>query len=113
VGITLAGLFDQVAALGGNRSMQPTAVFTAVTLDGTGISALSTAVRSHHQSLDLSNALFKRRPSLSRAAKTLKSSQPGTSGRKYSNFGVIQYALSCDQAARIRIRTELIAASGI
>src|ERR1035437_884074 len=60
VGITLAGIFDRVGDAWREPVNAPNGGFTQVTLDGREISARSTKVKSHKQSLNLESAVFER-----------------------------------------------------
>src|SRR5271157_2807366 len=60
VGITLAGIFDQVGDAWREPVNAPNGGFTQVTLDGVAISALSTTIKKHEQSLNLESAVFER-----------------------------------------------------
>ena len=53
VGITLSGIFDRVGEAWREPVNAPNGGFTQVTLDGVEISALSTKVSKHKQSLNL------------------------------------------------------------
>ena len=72
VGITLAGIFDGVGDAWREPVNAPNGGFTQVTLDGAKISALSTSIRKHRQSLNLENAVFERETDFSACGKTLK-----------------------------------------
>src|SRR5258708_40263803 len=58
VGITLAGIFDRVGDAWREPVNAPNGGYTSVSLDGEGISARSTPIKSHTQSLDLKNAVY-------------------------------------------------------
>src|SRR6185295_4756559 len=52
VGITIAGIFDRVGNSWREPINAPNGGYTQVTLDGTEISALSTKIKKHSQSLN-------------------------------------------------------------
>src|SRR3974390_1634941 len=60
VGITLAGIYDRVGDAWREPVNAPNGAFTLLTLDGKEISALSTRIKKHRQSLNLKNAVFER-----------------------------------------------------
>src|SRR6188768_4087944 len=60
VGITLAGLFDQVGTAWREPVNAPNGGFTTVALDGTELSTLRPSVSHHRQTLYFANALFER-----------------------------------------------------
>src|SRR4051812_27240125 len=53
VGITLAGIFDRVGDKWREPVNAPNGGFTQVTIDGSSISARTTAISEHTQNLDL------------------------------------------------------------
>ena len=60
VGITLAGIFNQVGDAWREPVNAPNGGYTKVLLDGIEISALSTTIKKHTQNLSLENAFFER-----------------------------------------------------
>ena len=60
VGITLAGLFDQVGSAWREPVNAPNGAFTRLALDGVGLSALGRRVRRHRQTLHFADARFER-----------------------------------------------------
>src|SRR5208283_3782717 len=60
VGITIAGIFNRVGDAWREPVNGPNGGYTKITLDGKEISALSTTVKKHEQSLNLENAVFER-----------------------------------------------------
>src|ERR1700761_2331435 len=60
VGITVAGIFDRVGDSWREPVNAPNGGFTQVIVDGTAISALSTPIKKHTQTLHLENAVFER-----------------------------------------------------
>jgi len=105
VGITLAGLYDQVGDAWREPVNAPNGGFTQVALDGTEISALSTRIKKHRQSLNLENAVFERETYFESRKKTLKIKSTRFLSADKPNLGVIKYSLTVDQPARVRILT--------
>ncbi|MFZ0827003.1 MAG: glycosyl hydrolase family 65 protein [Verrucomicrobiia bacterium] len=105
VGITLAGIFDRVGDAWREPVNAPNGGFTQVTLDGIAISALSTTVKNHKQSLNLKNAVFDRETDYESHGKTLKIKSTRFLSADKPNLGVIQYSLASDKAAKIKIST--------
>src|SRR6516164_8811615 len=60
VGITIAGIFDRVGDSWREPVNAPNGGYTKITLDGNEISALSTPIKNHTQTLHLENAVFER-----------------------------------------------------
>src|ERR1035438_6284025 len=97
VGITVAGIFDRVGDAWREPVNAPNGGFTKVTLDGIQISALSTTVKNHKQSLNLKSAVFERetdywsqgKTQIVKAARFLSADKP--------NLGVIKYSVSFDK----------------
>ena len=69
------------------------------------ISALSTRIKKHRQSLNLENAVFERETDFESQGKTLKIKSTRFLSADQPNLGVIKYSLTVDKAARVRIRT--------
>jgi len=105
VGITLAGVFDRVGDAWREPVNAPNGGFTQVTLDGKAISARSTTVKSHKQSLNLENALFERETNYKSQGKTLKIRSARFLSADKPNLGIIKYSLTCDKAAKVKICT--------
>ncbi|HXR49299.1 MAG TPA: glycosyl hydrolase family 65 protein [Candidatus Limnocylindrales bacterium] len=105
VGITLAGIYDRVGDAWREPVNAPNGGFTQVALDGAEISALSTGIKKHRQSLNLGNAVFERETEFKSKRKILKIKSTRFLSADQPNSGVIRYSLTVDQAARIRIRT--------
>jgi len=105
VGITLAGLFDRVGDAWREPVNAPNGGFTKVSLDGIEISALSSTVKSHKQSLNLENAVFERETDYESHGKILKIKSTRFLSADQPNLGIIKFNLTVDQAARIKICT--------
>ena len=105
VGITLAGIFDRVGDAWREPVNAPNGGFTQVTLDGRVISARSTTIKRHTQSLNLKNAVFERETDYKSNGKTLKIESTRFLSADKPNLGVIKYSLTTDKAAKVNIST--------
>lgn len=105
VGITLAGIFDRVGDAWREPVNAPNGGFTQVTLDGKAISARSTTIKRHIQSLNLENAVFERETDYQSHGKTLKIKSSRFLSADKPNLGVIKFSLTSDKAAKVTIST--------
>ena len=105
VGITLAGIFDRVGDAWRESVNAPNGGFTRVTLDGCEISALSTKIKKHRQSLNLANAVFERETDFASQGKTIKIKSARFLSADNPHLGMIRYSLTVDKAAKVSIRT--------
>jgi nigerose phosphorylase len=105
VGITLAGIFDRVGDAWREPVNAPNGGFTQVSVDGVGISARSTTIKRHRQSLYLRNAMFERETDFRSHGKTLKIKSSRFLSADKPNLGVIKYSIRCDRKAKIVIST--------
>ncbi len=105
VGITLAGIYDRVGDAWREPVNAPNGGLTKITLDGREISALSTRIKRHRQSLHLQNAVFERETDFLSRGKTLKLKSMRFLSADHPHLGIIKYSLTVDKKARIKIRT--------
>src|SRR5271165_3040876 len=105
VGITLAGIYDRVGDAWREPINVPNGGFTTVTLDGREISALSTRIKKHRQSLNLENAVFERETDFASRGKTLKVKSARFLSADNPNLGIIKYSLTVDKAAQVWFST--------
>ena len=105
VGITLAGIYDQVGDAWREPVNAPNGGFTSITLDGAEISATSTRIIKHRQSLGLENAVFERETDFASRGKILKIKSTRFLSADKPNLGVIKYNLKVDRTAKIKIST--------
>jgi nigerose phosphorylase len=105
VGITLAGLYDRFGDAWREPVNAPNGGLTKITLDGREISALSTRIKRHRQSLNLQNAVFERETDFRSRGKTLKLKSVRFLSADHPHLGIIRYSLTVDKKARIKIRT--------
>src|SRR4051812_17617311 len=102
-GITLAGIFDRAGEAWREPVNAPNGGFTAVTLDGKEISASTTKVSRHRQTLHLENAVFERETRYRSRGKTLTIHSSRFLSAVRPNLGVIKYSVTCDRSTRIQI----------
>lgn len=105
VGITLAGLFDQVGSAWREPVNAPNGGYTRVALDGVALSALDATVAQHRQTLHFADARFERETVFAADGKRLTFRSSRFLSAVHPNLGVVHLTVSCDQAAEIRIRT--------
>ena len=105
VGITIAGIFNRVGDAWREPVNAPNGGFTKITLDGKEISALSTTVKKHEQSLNLENAVFERNTNYESGGKIVTVQSTRFLSSAQPNLEVIKYSLSCDKSASIKIST--------
>src|ERR1700722_16837744 len=91
VGITIAGIFDRVGDSWREPVNAPNGGFTKITLDGNEISALTTTVKSHTQSLNLENAVFERETVYESNEEILTIKSTRFLSADKPNLGVIKY----------------------
>ncbi len=105
VGVTLAGLWDQVGSAWREPVNAPNGGFTRVELDGTPLSALDATVVRHRQTLQFRNARFERETVFAVGGKRLTLRSTRFLSADQPNLGVIRLTVACDQAADLVIRT--------
>ena len=105
VGITLAGIFDQVGDAWREPVNAPNGGYTRVSLDGVELSALGREVRRHVQTLHFRNAGFERETVFGVGEKTLTFKSERFLSAAAPHLGVIRFSVRCDQAAKVTIRT--------
>ncbi|MBI5425368.1 MAG: glycoside hydrolase family 65 protein [Opitutae bacterium] len=105
VGITLAGLFDQVGSAWREPVNAPNGAYTKVAIDGVELSALDTTVTQHRQTLHFANACFERETRFAVAGKSVAIRSRRFLSAVEPNLGVVEFSVECDQAAELTIRT--------
>jgi len=105
VGITLAGIFDQVGTAWREPVNAPNGGFTRVSVDGRGLSVLDGKVKSHRQTLHFADAAFERETLFHTQKKTVTISSVRFLSATTPNLGVIKFSVKCDQAASISLST--------
>jgi len=105
VGITLAGIFDQVGNAWREPVNAPNGGYTRVTLDGTEISALDSSVVRHRQTLHFRNAVFERETVFEVGGKKLTLQSTRFLSADQPHLGVVRFTVSCDRAAEVTLRT--------
>lgn len=105
VGITLAGIFDQVADAWREPVNAPNGGFTQVFADGMALSAITAPVAAHRQALDLREAVFTRETVFAVNGKTITFTATRFLSAARPHLGVIRFSVSCDRATDLRIET--------
>ncbi len=105
VGITLAGIFDQVGDAWREPVNAPNGGYTKVTLDGSEISAIFTKIKSHRQSLYLENAVFERETEFESRGKMLTLKSTRFLSADNPNLGLVKFSLTIDKAAKVKVST--------
>lgn len=105
VGVTLAGIFDQVGSAWREPVNAPNAGYTRVALDGVPVSVLDGAVASHRQTLFFEDARFERETVFAVGDKRLTVRSTRFLSLVRPNLGVVHVAVSCDRAAKLALRT--------
>ncbi len=105
VGITLAGIFDQVGNAWREPVNAPNGGFTRLILDNEIISTLETEILSHSHSINLKNAVFERNTLFACKEKTVRVKSSRFLSTVNPNLMLIEYSFSCDSNATISIQT--------
>ncbi|UAY51536.1 glycosyl hydrolase family 65 protein [Ferruginibacter albus] len=105
VGITIAGIFDRVGDSWREPVNAPNGGYTSVAVDGKEVSALTTPIKEHSQTLYLENALFERTTQYEASGKILTVSSTRFLSAAVPNLGVIKYSIVTDKAASVKIKT--------
>lgn len=105
VGITLAGLFDQVGSAWREPVNAPNGAYTKVTVDGVELSALDATVAQHRQTLHFANACFERETRFAVAGKSVTIRSRRFLSAVEPNLGVVEFSVESDQAADVVLRT--------
>ncbi len=105
VGITLAGIFDRVGSAWREPVNAPNGGFTIVSLGGLELSALGGKVARHRQTLRFDNALFERSTVFAAKGTNLNIRSARFLSAVSPNLGVIRFAVTCNKAANVTIRT--------
>jgi Trehalose and maltose hydrolases (possible phosphorylases) len=105
VGVTLAGIYDQVGDAWREPVNAPNGGYTQVSVDGVALSALESDVRSHRQTLHFREARFERETVFAVNGKTLTLKSERFLSARTPHLGVIRFSVGCDHAADVVIRT--------
>lgn len=105
VGITIAGLFDQVGSAWREPVNAPNGAYTRVAIDGSEVSALDDSVAQHRQTLHFANAVFERETTFLRGGKRLTVRSARFLSAATPNLGVVKFSVTCDRAADLVIST--------
>ncbi len=105
VGVTLAGIFDQVGGAWREPVNAPNGGYTRVAIDGAEVSALDATVVQHRQTLHFANALFERETTFGVGGKKLTIHSTRFLSAATPNLGVVRLVVSCDSDTELTIRT--------
>ncbi len=105
VGITLAGMFDQVGDAWREPVNAPNGAYSKITVDGMEISALDTEIISHHQVLDLKNASFERTTVFKVNNKILTLNSKRFLSALTPNLMVVEYSFNIDKDSLVTLNT--------
>jgi nigerose phosphorylase len=105
VGITLAGLYDQVGTAWREPVNAPNGGYTTVTVDGVELAGADRPVSRHRQTLQFANALFERETTFAVAGKSVTVRSERFLSAVEPNLGVIRYRLRCTKDAAVTVRT--------
>ena len=105
VGITLAGIYDQVGDAWREPVNAPNGAYTQVLVNGVAAHALEREVVSHRQSMGLRNAVFERDTTLK-----IGNVQVRLESRRFlsladPNLLCVEYSVQCDQDCELEILT--------
>jgi nigerose phosphorylase len=105
VGITLAGIFDQVGDAWREPVNAPNGGFTMAALGSETLSALGRRLKQHRARLHLDCALYERESKFKVKGNAMTISSSRFLSAATPNLGVISYSVCCDRAAQVTIRT--------
>ena len=105
VAITLAGVFDRVGEAWREPVNAPNGGYSRIVVDGRPVSALSTQVSAHHQTLSLRNAMFERKTTFALDGKAVTVSSQRFLSAAEPHLGAIRYSISCDRDADVVLET--------
>ncbi|MGG9972059.1 glycosyl hydrolase family 65 protein [Ferruginibacter sp. SUN002] len=105
VGITIAGIFDRVGDSWREPVNAPNGGYTKLTVDDNEVSALTSLVKRHSQTLGLVNAVFERETVYEVNGKVLTVNTARFLCADKPNIGIIKYSFSVDKKASIKINT--------
>ena len=105
VGITMAGIFDQVGNAWREPINAPNGAYTKLSIDGIEVSALKTEIVDHSQNIDLKNASFERNTLFNISGKQLRVKSKRFLSADCPNLIVVEYSFTTDTDAIINIQT--------
>ncbi|MDQ8204153.1 glycosyl hydrolase family 65 protein [Pelagicoccus sp. SDUM812003] len=105
VGVTIAGLFDQVGDAWREPVNAPNGGYTSVEIDGSPVGVLTSEVASHRQRLDFHRAEFERETCFKLGTKRVTIRSKRFLSSVTPNLCVIRFSISCDQDAKVVVRT--------
>jgi len=105
VGITLAGIYDQVGDAWREPVNAPNGGFTVAALGGKILSALGKRLKHHSARLHMDCALFERESEFKVKGNAMTLSSTRFLSAAAPNLGVIKYSVCCDRAGHVTLRT--------
>lgn len=105
VGITMAGIFDRVGDSWREPVNAPNGAFTRLTVDGKQVSALTSKIISHQQTIYLDNARFERETVFDIEGKQVKVYSSRILSIDKPNLILVKYSFSCNKPADIVFET--------
>jgi nigerose phosphorylase len=105
VGITLAGIYDQVGDAWREPVNAPNGGFTVAALGGKTLSALGKRLKHHSARLHMDCALFERESKFKVKGNAITLASTRFLSAAVPNLGVIKYSVCCDRAGHVTLRT--------
>jgi kojibiose phosphorylase len=105
VGITLAGIFDQVGQAWREPVNAPNGGFTRIVMDGIMIPDMNTRVITHEQGISIRDGVFERDTAFMVGTKTLNIRSKRWLSLETPNLICIQYKFTCSEDADIELQT--------
>jgi nigerose phosphorylase len=102
---TLAGVFDQVGEAWREPVNAPNGGFTRVVADGEILSALTSTVLAHRQTLSLANATFRRETRFALGGKSVTIASTRFLSAVRPEIGVVRFSVTADAPTEITIQT--------
>lgn len=103
VGITLAGLFDQVGDAWREPVNAPNPGYASTSVDGVELSALGDKIVQHRQTLRFANARFERESVFEVGGKSVEIRSARFLSAACPNLGVVRYQVTCSKAADLEL----------
>jgi kojibiose phosphorylase len=105
VGITLAGIFDQVGNAWREPVNAPNGGFTIAAVGGKSLTALGKTLRHHSARLHLDGALYERESIFEVKGNAVRISSVRFLSAASPHLGVIKFSVCCDRSTHVTIRT--------
>lgn len=105
VGITLAGIFDQVGDAWREPVNAPNGGFTRLSVDGAAVSALTTPILAHRQTLNMRDASFERETTFIVNGKRVTVTSTRFLSAARPHLSVVRYSVRSEADAELQIET--------